>query len=433
MRLVIYSIIVLVAATWLALVARQDPGYVMITYRDWTIETSAVLFAAALLALSVAFYFAMRLVMGTGFLPRKLRKWLRVRREIKAEKELTKGLVDLNLGKWDSAEKHLRKTAKSAHLSTVGYLVAAQAAQGQGETARRDGYLQMAQEGEKNKTQLAINLHKAQLLAQAGRADEAVAALKQLPGNQKQAPATLKMLTELYTQLRDWRALTQLLPQVKRAKAIPMIDYFELEHTAYSGLLNQIGRDRDIIALQQLWKGLPKRLRDKEDMVADYACSLMNCGHNNEAEEVLYNRINRHWSDSLVYIYGLLDGDAEIYLARAKNWLKKHDDNPVLFLALGKLAIRAHQFDDARGYLEKSLEITPNAETYQELGNLMVYLKEPDKAIACFRHGLAMTSESFAQPQLSNSAVEHVALPKPKAPIIVEASTPQLVDAQASA
>ncbi len=427
MRLVIYSIVVLLAATWLALAAKEDPGYVMITYRDWTIETSAVLFAAITLVAFTLFYFALRLLIGTGLLPRKIGKWRRIKREIKAEKELTKGLIDLNLGKWDSAEKHLRKTLKSPHLATAGYLVAAQAAQGQGELARRDGYLELAKAGEKAKTQLGVELHKAHLLAEAGKLEEAVEALKHLPPNLRNHPATLAQLAHLYTELKDWPALTNLLPQLKRRKALPMTEYYELEHKAWSGLLNHIGRSKDVVALEKLWRDLPKRLRQKEDMVTDYACSLMNCGRNDEAEEVLYNRINRHWSDALVYIYGLLDGDAEIYLARARNWLKKHEDDPVLLLTLGRLALRAHQFDLAREYLEKSLAIAPNSETYTELGNLMVYLKENDKAIECFRHGLAMTPESFAQPTLGDPAVEHAPLPRPKPPVIVEAA-PRLVE-----
>ncbi len=432
MRLVIYAIIVLIAGTWLAVYASKDPGYVMISYRGLDIQTSVNMAVIMLLLAFAVFYAILRLLITTGLLPRRLGKWRKIKKEVKAEKELTKGLIDLNMGKWDAAEKHLRKTSKSAHLATIGYMAAAQAAQGQGDTARRDGYLQLAQDGSKTKTKLAVALNKAHLLAQAGHADEAVATLNKLPPNQLQNPAVLAQQAQLYTQLKDWPSLTNLLPKLRKGKAMPMVEYYELEHTAYSGQLNHVGRSKDVVALEQLWKRLPRRLREKEDMVIDYACSLMNCGHNDDAEEVLYHRINRHWSEALVYIYGLLDGDAEIYLARAKNWLKKHGEDPVLLLTLGKLAVRAHQFEDARNYLEQSLTITPNSETYQELGNLMVYLKEPDQAIACFRHSLAMTPESFAQPQLGDTRVEHARLPQPKPPVIVEAATPQLVEAQTS-
>ncbi len=430
MRLVIYAIIVLIAGTWLAVYASEDPGYVMISYRGLDIQTSVNMAVIVLLLAFTAFYITLRLLIATGLLPRRFGKWRKVKKEITAEKELTKGLIDLNMGRWDAAEKHLRKTTKSDHLATIGYMAAAQAAQGQGDSARRDGYLQLAQDGCKTKTKLAVALNKARLLAESGHADEAVAILNKLPPNQLQNPAVVTQLAQLYTQLKDWPALTNLLPRLRKSKAMPMVEYYELEHTAYSGQLNHIGRSKDIAALEQFWKRLPKRLREKDDMVIDYACSLMNCGHNDDAEEVLYHRINRHWNDKLVYIYGLLDGDAEIYLARAKNWLKKHGDDPVLLLTLGKLAVRAHQFEEGRKYLEESLTITPNSETYQELGNLMVYLKETDQAIACFRHSLAMTPERFAQPQLGDERIEHAALPQPKPPVIVEATTPQLVETQ---
>lgn len=49
MKLVIATIIVLLAAATVAVYAMQDPGYIMLSFRDWTIETSFVLFAAAML------------------------------------------------------------------------------------------------------------------------------------------------------------------------------------------------------------------------------------------------------------------------------------------------------------------------------------------------------------------------------------------------
>lgn len=429
MKLVIYAVVVLIAAAWLGSFAQEDPGYVMISYRDWNLETSATLFALALLSSVVVFYFAFRLIMITGFLPRSLRKWRKRKGDQKAEKELTRGLLDLNLGKWGAAEKHLLKTARNPNLATVGYLAAAQAAQGQGQTARRDGYLQMAQDGNKPKDQLAITINKARLLAEAGHADEALANLKKLLPHQNQNPAIVALRAELYIKVKDWPALTKALPDVRRSKTMPMSKYFEIEHTAYSGLLNQVGRKKDVIALNKTWSSMPKRIRSKEDMVADYACSLMNCGHDDQAEEVLYSRISRQWSDDLVYIYGRLDGDAEIHLSRSRNWFKKNNSNPVLLLTLGKLAIRSHQWDTAKEYLQDSLTLTPNAETYQELGNLLVHLKESTQAIACFRQGLAMTAISFGHSKQDSNGIEHAELPRPKQPVILDVSTtPQLVD-----
>ncbi len=414
MRLVIYSVIVLFFATWLAFVAEEDPGYIMITYRDWTIESSFTLFAVAALICFTAFYFTLRLIIGTGFAPRKLKKWRHHRGEIKAEKELTKGLVDLNMGRWDQAEKHLRNTAKNPNLSTVGYMAAAQAAQGMGETKRRDGYMQMAMDGGKAKTKLAVRLNQAQLLSQAGQPEEGIAILKKLPPNLANKPQTLAALAQLYTQQKDWSSLDNLLPRLRRAKAIPMEKYYALEHTVYSGVLNEAGRSKDALAINKVWDNMPARLQAKEDMIIDYASSLMNIGHNDTAEELLYARISKNWNENLVYVYGLLEGDAEIHLCRAKNWLKKHESSPVLQLTMGRLAIRAHQWQVARDYLEQSLSTAPNAETYQELGNLLVHENETEKAIACFRQGLAIASENMTRPVIGDKAIEHAKLPSPK-------------------
>ena len=49
MRLLIVGLLVLIATVALALSAQQDSGQVIISYGDWTIESSLVLFIAGLM------------------------------------------------------------------------------------------------------------------------------------------------------------------------------------------------------------------------------------------------------------------------------------------------------------------------------------------------------------------------------------------------
>jgi len=412
MRFVIYVIIVLFAAAGLAIFAKEDPGYIMLTFRGWTIETSAILFASAMLAIFVALYFVFRLLIATGLMPRRVSRWRHNRKQRMGDKSLAEGIMKLNLGQWQKAEKLLIKAARSDDLAPVAYLAAARAAQGQGIRERRDGYLQLAQD-KAPKSLPALSIALAQLQADDGDIQQAVKTLNSLPANERNQPQALRLLSRYYISLNDWPAMVELLPRLRRNKALPQIKYYETEHLAYSGLLNHTARTSDSQALMTLWDKLPKQLHEKEDMIADYCCSLINFGQSEEAEEVLYRRISRSWNESLVYLYGLLDGDAEIHLSRARNWYKKSPDNPVLLLTMGRLAMRAHQWQEAREFLENSLQITPNSDTYQELGNLLAFQNEQGSALECYRRSLALTTETPIHPELKSGKVIKARLPKP--------------------
>ena len=415
MKLIIYTVLALLATALITVWLREDPGYLLISFRGSTMETTAVMFAAIALLAFAALYIVVRLI--SAIMPGHIRKWRRRRGMLSGQNALTRGLLELDQGHWHEAERHMITALRNPKLAALGYLGAARAAQAQGATARRDGYFKSALR-RFPKSQVALTVSYAQLLGENGQPQQGVQVLKQLPPNQFLRAPVQRLLSNLYTDLKDWPSLVNTLPRLRHTKALSDYNYYQLEHIAYSGLVNHMGRSQDVPAMWKVWQHMPRRLREKEDITMDFACSLIHCGRANEAEDVLYTRITRKWSDSLVYIYGLLDGDAEIHLARGRNWLAEHGENPVLLLTLGRLANRAHQWDKAREYLEGSLKITPNAETYQELGNLLVFVNEPAHAIECYRRGLAMTTETFFQPEIKTGVVERAKLPRPKPALI---------------
>ena len=412
MKLVIATIIVLIGAAALSVYAMQDPGYIMLTFRDWTIETSFALFAAALLIGFVLLYAAFRLLIAAGLLPRRVKRWRKNRSVDVCRKQLAKGMMQLNLGQWQSAEQLLIKSARNHELAPLAYMAAARAAQGLGIEKRRDGYIRLAQQ-KTPKDSLALTIAQAQIQADFDRPEQAINTLNSLPPGEHKNSAVMKLLARLYSESKDWPALVRLLPEIKKSKTLPMAQYFQTEHLAYSGLINHIAQHQDAKSLWEAWNTMPRQLHEKEDVIIDFACAMIKFGQADAIESILYSRINKVWSDSLVYIYGLLDGDTEINLTRARNWLKKHPNNPVLLLTLGRLAMRAHQWEAARDYLQQSLQITPNGETYQALGNLLAFMNEQAQALECYRRGLALSSENLVLPELKTGPVERASLPRP--------------------
>ena len=73
MRYLFYLLGLLVLAVGVGLVAHNDPGYVLINYGQWSVESSLTLLVVALVVGFLLLYAAIRLVVASYALPRRLR------------------------------------------------------------------------------------------------------------------------------------------------------------------------------------------------------------------------------------------------------------------------------------------------------------------------------------------------------------------------
>ena len=70
--------------------------------------------------------------------------------------------------------------------------------------------------------------------------------------------------------------------------------------------------------------------------------------------------------------------------------MAQHGDDPYLLLTLGRLAKRCQQPAKARNYLERSIQLMPTPDAYQELGELLESVHELTHAGQCFHAGLRL-------------------------------------------
>ena len=391
MRLLIVGLLVLIATVALALSAQQDSGHVIIAYGEWTIESSLVLFIAGLIILFIAFYYSLRLWSGIVNLPHRLRRWRRQRRSAKVRLAYVRGMTALNDGQWATAEKWLLKRVRDSDSPALHYLAAAQAAEAQGSLVRRDSYLRAALNQEPG-ADVAVGLAQASYYLQHRQADEARAILARLHVARPKHAATLKKLMETHIALEDWEGLLQLIPELERRQIITVGKSEELQRTAYRALFAQAAAKKDAAYLHQLWERSPRHVRRNEDVLFDYARALGTADPHagGQLDLLLSDAIHRRWSDALVYAYGLIPSEnLPTQLTYAERWLKHHADNAVLLLTLGRLSVRNQLWGKGRSYLEASLAIEPQAETYRELGALLERLKNPEAALECYRKALS--------------------------------------------
>ncbi len=392
MRLLFATLTVLGIAIALTLFAQHDPGYVLITYANWSVESSLSLFLIVLVAFFALLYLTLRLLTGAWRLPKRLRYWKRGRRSIRSQLRTNRGLIALAEGNWTRAERLLSRSANSSQTPLLNYLGAARAAQKLGAEQRRDNYLSQAYQS-MPEAELAVGLTQVEVQLSQGQAEQALASLRHLRSIAPKHSYVLYLLKKLYEKLESWDDLYELLPELRRQNVLNAEALSALEKRIHEVRLYQAGSDAD--RLQRYWEMMPKAYRQQPDLILDYASQLKVLGAEEAAERQLREYLKKSWHPQLIRLYGQIQGaDPEQQLAVAERWLKEHENHPELLLACGRLSLYNKLWGKARSYLEASLGAEVRAETCCELGNLLQQTGDKEKAAAYFRQGLELASGS---------------------------------------
>lgn len=390
MKWLFYSFIILLAAVMLGLLAYQDPGYVLIGRGKTTLEMSLSLFTTIIVLGFLLLYAGIRLIFRAWRTPAKIRKWRKLHRSIKARRASNYGLIELAEGHWHEAERALLKNVKDSETPLLNYLSAARAAQKQHAHERRDHYLAMAHQSTPG-ADMAVELTQAELQMAHGQYEQALATLMHLQTLSPRHPHVLYLLMQLYEKLHSWGDLKELLPRLEKQGIIDKQAHQDLSRKVYLNLLRLNAQNAD--NLERTWQQIPRALRHDNELLQRYVRSLLDLNQFDTAEGTLREAIKKDWNTELVRLYGLIPASQpDRQLQQAEHWLKGREQNAVLLLTLGRLAIKNKLWGKARSYLEASLGNSESPETYKELGQLLETLDERDAAAACFRKGLLLTA-----------------------------------------
>lgn len=398
MKWLFTAILVLLGAVIIAVIARHDPGYLVINYQDWVIETSAVLAIVVILLLFSGLYLLLRLYINTRRMPQFLRHWRRRRRSERANTALKNGLLELAKGDWHKAEKLLLKHVDNTDMPLLNYLTAARVAQKQGNDQRRDYYLQQAYKVMPG-ADVAIGLTQAELQLKQGQLEQALATLTHLRQQAPRNATVLKLLLRLYVELHDWERLLELLPSALRYKVVERDEGSRLERMAQTALLQNASAD--LKHLQETWHRIAKAGRHDSSVLNAYLLGLVRHNMGAEAETLINQALDREWSAELVKLYGLLEGaDVNRQIRYAEAWLTHRRHDPVLLLTLGRLCRRNKLWAQARQYLDASLAVEQRTETFTELARLYELQGETDKALKYYRKGVDLAASGTLLPAL---------------------------------
>lgn len=386
-RLFLLLLIALAVGAWVGEKMVQDPGYVLLSYNETTIETSLWVLLLATFVGFLLLHWAVNLFFNVRLPTGRFRAW-RSRRQVNvAQSKTLKGLLALSEGKWWQAQRLLTQSADTSGQPLVNYLAAARAAHEQREDKAADELLQKARHAVPQ-AELAIGMTQVQIQLERNQLEPCLATLLRLRRLAPKHAHVLRQLKEVYVRLQDWQGLTSLLPDLRKHKALPEAELSALEQTCYAELLGSVTRQLPVESddatrlktLTKEWQALPNSAKN-DTMVEHYINLLLEQGSVAQAETFLREHLKKQWSEPLAALYGRINSeDAHKQLDTAKGWLKKHADSAALRLTLARLAMRNEQWGKAVEYLEESIELEKSADAYQELIRLLQHLGETERA-----------------------------------------------------
>ncbi|SON51319.1 heme biosynthesis HemY N-terminal domain-containing protein [Vibrio tapetis] len=364
-------------------------GYVLISIANKTIEMSVTTLVLIIVALLAALF-------GLEYLIKKVLRassatwnWFGVRKLKRARKDTNDGMVLLLEGDWLGAEKKVLRSAKHHDMPLLCYLIASEAAQGSGNRAKRDQYLELAAEQQDSK--LAVALTRAKLLVADSQYDLALVTLDELQSDTPDNPITLELLKVTYQNLGKWQLLTQLLPKLKKSKLIAQQEFDQLNLAAQGGAMKEISEQQGSEGLLAHWNRLPRKTKQEPELILCLVKQLIARKADSQAYIVVRDSLKKYQSDELYHVIAemnLPDIHPAIVLLQAA--LQKDGNNAAAHSTLAQLLMRQEKWPEAQQHLENALKQRPHVSDYAYLADVLEKQKLTQAANDVSRKALAL-------------------------------------------
>ena len=385
MKLLLWIIGLFAAAVALAVVS-QNPAYVQLVYPPYRIEISLTVFVALSLITFVFGYWLVRLIGSFLRLPENVRKFRLERAQTRSRKMLDDMLGAFFEGRYADAEKVAERAIKKGETSALHPIIAARSAHELHEFKKRDAYLATSENkniGDDTMRLMATTKFKIDQ-------HDTSAALDTLrllrEKGVKGHPGILSLELKAQQQAGNWNEVLNLLKQLEQRHAIDAEDAAQLRQNAW---LKIIREQKDLAELTACLKHAPVEIKRLGKFASEAAGELIRHGGCEQAQKLLTDSLNSKWDSELVAMFGeCQSGDLVAQIEQAEKWLKLHDQDAGLLLALGKLCMHQKLWGKAQSYLDASNSLKPSRAAYEALGMLSELVEKPDEAARYFQQAM---------------------------------------------
>lgn len=393
-RLYLFVLLALAFGAAFALLLGSDPGYVQVSVRGWTFQSTLGAVVLAFVVLFALLYTLLWLL--RTFNPIKLLRpeaWRNLMARRTAEDATTEGLELLLLGRWQDAYRLLVEYAEKVENPVVNYLGGAIAAHERGDKLGRNFCLDRAEKRARG-DDYGIRALRAWFDTRDGETEKGLALFLALKRLVPDSPFILRNIKDCYLKLTDWEGLHELLPALEKQRVVEAEELQELKlRVAQHRLLQSTNESSD--ALRLAWQEVPKPLKSEHRLVALYIKCLLQLGEETEAAALLNRQLKQQWDDELVLLLGRMQGgNASQLLLFLEQQLQDRPNNAVLLLTLGRVSLRNQLWGKAREYFEMALRMSPSgamtAEISAELGRLLDRLGDDTGSLEHYQHAMQL-------------------------------------------
>ena len=378
----IISLVLLAALVTPSLI--KDPGYFYIRFAGYEIEMRVIV----AFGLLVLFIFSLWLLIYFIRFPKRTMRNFSTNR---SRKSFAKGLLALSEGRWKVAEKLLVTSTKNSPTPELGYMAAARAAVAQHKLEQAFDYLDAAESSTDNP--LTVDLTRCELWVKIGEFQKAVQLLNRILKSYPNNPRALHILSQAASGSQQWQLLREIMPKVAKLEVLPVEETNRITRNAILQQLQNAEHEND---LQLTWDSLSKEQKSDLQFIQLYAKSGLRLGMHQQIAKLIENSLHKDWSDELLQVWSELDLDTHSKIKTAEKWLKKSPDNALLLRILGELCLKNQLWGKAQEYLNKSLDIDADKQTFKLMARYFDLVGEPDNALEAYRH--AETSKPLALP-----------------------------------
>ncbi|MFA6014597.1 MAG: heme biosynthesis HemY N-terminal domain-containing protein [Gallionellaceae bacterium] len=389
MKFLVWLLAIFSAAIAVTLLS-HNTGYVQFVIPPYRVELSLTLFVLSCLALFVFGYSVVRLLAAALRLPEYVRNFRRERAHEKGRAAMMDAFTAFFEGRYAAAEKAAVHSMELGEKSGLNSIIAARAAHEQHEFDKRDAYLADAEGKSVGEATMRL-MAKTEFLLDEKNPASALNSLKELnkSGGSKHVGA-LTLELKAQQQSRNWDAVLEVAAQLEKRRAIDATLALQLRQQAWLEKLRDPMNDAD--TLRSIWRNVPGELKRLSKITAAAAKAYIRLHEPNSAGKVLVESLNAQWDSDLVTLYGDCHTDDVVtQINQAERWLKVHQDDAGLLLALGKLCLKQELWGKAQNYLDASISLAPSRAAYSALGQLAEKLDKKDVAFNYYH--LAMTLE----------------------------------------
>jgi len=390
MRILLWLLTLFASAIGLAVLARFNPGNVVLFYPPYRIDLSLNFFLAALLASFILLYVIIRAVRLTQKLPGRVIAYRRQKREVDANKALRESLKAFFEGRFGHAEKAVTRAAELPENAGIAALIGARAAHRMRQAERRDIWLaSTVGDASLKAARLMTTL---ELLVDDHQFKAALATVDELNANGTRHIQALQWALKANQQAKNWPEVLRLVQTLDKRNALHPALSNRLREIAYDALLSD--RSHDAESIQTLWADVPSADKLKPFIASRAAQALSSRGLHSEARGLLERALAAQWDERLIRAYR--DSTAEAgspalltQIEHCEAWLVKRPTDAELALTLGMLCLRQKLWGKAQRHLEQSLSDALEARTVREshlcLAQLHEALDRPDQAAAHYK------------------------------------------------